>query len=295
MEHKSVKSDRGVIHYWMQGNFKECIVFTHGLTMDHNMFNEQMKYFGEKYKVISWDVPLHGESRPYENFNFRNVVDDLDLIFKTEGINSVHLVGLSMGGYIIQEYALTYPQKVVTITAIGTNPFGHEYYSRFERWAISNIALLAGWYPYKLLVKAIAKNSSKTEHTKKLALDTLSRMTKREIIYSMDTVYKELLKRKERNHFNVPVLIMYADSEIGNVKKHSNRWAKNENYLLKVISNAAHMSNMDNPEEFNRILDEFLKKHRIILHITEDTRFRFAPPKLPSLRYGNFLYPRNVT
>jgi hypothetical protein len=30
------------------------------------------------------------------------------------------------------------------------------------------------------------------------------------------------------------------------------------------------------------------------LHLTEDTRLRFASPKLPSLRYGNFLYPRNV-
>lgn len=261
MEHKSVKSNRGVIHYWTQGDSKECIIFTHGMTMDHKMFSAQMKYFSKKYKVISWDVPLHGESKPYDDFNFKNIVNDLELILKTEGINSVHLVGQSMGGYIIQEYALTYPQKVLTITAVDSNPFGHEYYSRFEKWAMLNMGLLTSWYPYKLLINSIAKVSSKTEYTKKLAIDALSGMTKREIIYLMNTVYKELLNRIERNHFNMPVLIVYGDSDrTGNVKKYSDRWAQNENYTLEVIINASHNSNVDNPEEFNKILDAFIEK-----------------------------------
>lgn len=68
MEHKEIPGKRGTIHYWIDGQSESCIVFTHGATMDHGLFQFQMEYFAQPHTVNSWDVPLHGRSRLYEGF-----------------------------------------------------------------------------------------------------------------------------------------------------------------------------------------------------------------------------------
>jgi cephalosporin-C deacetylase-like acetyl esterase len=59
VEHKSVKSERGITHYWINRNGDEkarCIVFTHGLTANHMMFEKQVEYFSDEYTVIAWAI-----------------------------------------------------------------------------------------------------------------------------------------------------------------------------------------------------------------------------------------------
>ena len=76
-EHKQIESKNGVVHYWIDRNANndaKWIVFTHGLTANHSMFEKQVKYFAIKYSVITWDVPLHGLSRPYHDFSYNQKI-----------------------------------------------------------------------------------------------------------------------------------------------------------------------------------------------------------------------------
>ena len=73
MEHKTILGVGGTVHYWISrpcGMPKGTIVFTHGLTANHTMFEKQVSYFTDKYTIILWDVPMHGLSRPYQNFSY---------------------------------------------------------------------------------------------------------------------------------------------------------------------------------------------------------------------------------
>lgn len=59
MKHKSVKSEHGTTHYWINkitDKNARCIVFTHGLTANHMMFEKQVEYFSDKYTVITWGI-----------------------------------------------------------------------------------------------------------------------------------------------------------------------------------------------------------------------------------------------
>lgn len=74
MEHKTVHGIGGEVHYWISRvihRTNEAIVFTHGLTADHTMYEKQIEYFRNEYTVIVWDVPMHGLSMPYQNFFLR--------------------------------------------------------------------------------------------------------------------------------------------------------------------------------------------------------------------------------
>lgn len=258
---KVYESSRGKVHYWIEGDSKHTIVFIHGMTMDHEMFFEQVAYFSKHYQVIVWDVPLHGLSRPYKDFSLKHVAEDLNGILKSEDVDAVHLVGQSMGGYIVQEYAVLYPEKVKSISIVDSNPFGAEYYSYFERKIALKAGSLTKLYPYKSLINGIAKNSCYSDHARKQALETLKKLTKDEIIDLMDKVYTDMFSRHERHHHDMPVQIIYGEyDKTGFVKKYSKMWAEKEAYDLVEIKDAGHNSNVDNPEAFNDVLEQFLER-----------------------------------
>ena len=264
MKQKNIKSKNGTIYYWIGGSKKKdasCIVFNHGMTADHTMFDKQIEFFSEKYKMITWDIPLHGESRPYESFSYVNVAKELNNILKNEEINKVILVGQSMGGYICQEFAIHYPEKVKSFIAVDTNPFGHFYYAKWERFLLTKVGSMSSWFPYSILAKSIAKGSTKTEYAYNNLYTSISKLSKKEIIFIMDMAYGGFLERKEIVEFDFPVLLIVGDSDnTGYVKKYNKMWSKQMGYPLREITNAAHNSNVDNYDEFNAIVAEFLSE-----------------------------------
>lgn len=56
----------GVIHYWVNiaPADRPSLVFLPGLTADHRLFDKQLSAFSDRYRVLVWDAPEHGASRP---------------------------------------------------------------------------------------------------------------------------------------------------------------------------------------------------------------------------------------
>jgi pimeloyl-ACP methyl ester carboxylesterase len=260
MQHKTIAGRHGAIHYWTQGNAPGCILFTHGATMDHGLFQYQIEPLSQQFTVISWDAPAHGLSRLYPNFSLQNAAHEIAAILEAEGIAKAHLVGQSMGGYISQIAAVEYPQKVQSITAIGSSPIQLAYYSRMDQWLLSLTPAILNFYPYGMLIQTIGKQIAISVPAQKYAYETLQKFTKSEIAHIMDQVYQGLLQY-DHAQLACPILITYGDRDrTGKVQAYCNRWAAQEKRPLSIIPHAAHNANMDNPQAFNRILQEFLSK-----------------------------------
>jgi len=262
MEHKSVKSERGTTHYWINRNANEntrCIVFTHGLTANHMMFEKQVEYFSSKYTVITWDVPLHGESRPYTNFSYENTAIELKTILDSENIGQVILVGMSMGGYPSQEFAIQYPDKLSAFIALDTTPLGLCYYSALDRWWLKQVEPMAKWFTDKMLRNSMAKSVSKTQYAYDMMLKMLEPLSKADIVEQMGIAYGRVFDRKESVHFNFPVLILIGQyDKTGKVKQYCEAWSKKEGYPLHIIKGAAHFSNADNYDDVNKEISDFI-------------------------------------
>lgn len=58
---KRFKTKYGDIAYWINDNCsqKYTLVFLHGLTADHTLFEKQIAYFYKDFKVLCWDAPAH--------------------------------------------------------------------------------------------------------------------------------------------------------------------------------------------------------------------------------------------
>lgn len=243
MEHKRIKSANGEVHYWIKRNENAdagCIVFTHGMTAGHTMYEKQFEYFEDNYTIVAWDVPMHGLSMPYKDFSFRQAAVELNNILENEDIKRVVLVGMSMGGYPSQMFASMYPEKVAGFVALDTTPFGKRYYSKTDLWWLKRVGDMAGWYPDKMI-------------------EIMKPFTKAQIIEQMDAAYKNFVIENIDVEFNFPVLILLADGDtIGKVSQYCRAWSEHTGYPLHIIENAAHFSNGDNPEQVNRKIEEFV-------------------------------------
>ena len=88
MIQKQFDTENGNIVYWVNNCSKKdyALVFLHGLTADHTLFEKQVSYFKERFKILCWDAPAHGKSRPYLNFSYYGAVKQLKDILEKEQI-----------------------------------------------------------------------------------------------------------------------------------------------------------------------------------------------------------------
>lgn len=263
MQDKLLATTRGSVAYWINRHENpkaKCLVFTHGLTADHSMFEKQLAYFEPSYTVITWDVPLHGQSRPYTNFSYENCAEDLLGILKQEAISKVILVGMSMGGYPSQEFAFHYPEMVEGFVALDTTPFGTGYYSKSDLWWLRQAAPLARLFPESVLRNSMAKSVAKTKYAYDKMVEMLKPLTKAQIIEQMDIAYGVFTKENKNVNFLFPVLILLGEFDTtGKVKQYCQEWSKKTGNPLHIIKNAAHFSNGDNPEQVNAEIQGFIK------------------------------------
>jgi len=121
IEHKTLEQDGYEIHYYVSGKKdKDLIVFLHPAFSDHGAFNQQIDFFSKYFRVITIDLIGHGLSKVNKSKDKIDAsIKHIDEIMKVEGFENAHLVGVSMGSLISQYFALKYPEKTKSLTALG--------------------------------------------------------------------------------------------------------------------------------------------------------------------------------
>ncbi|WP_286808602.1 alpha/beta hydrolase [Acetobacterium sp. MES1] len=268
MLEKIITSPRGTVFYWIarhQDPQATCLVFTHGLTANHRMFDHQVASFRKHYTVISWDLPLHGASRPYTDFSFHHAAADLDAILNHEKIPAAVLIGQSLGGYACQQYALDFPDKVLAFVGVDTSPFGPSYYSRSDRFWVRQVEWLSRCYPHDKLVTAIAKGATHTKRGFDNMMAMLAPYGKAELCRIMGTAYTSFLRENCDTAFDFPVLLTLGEYDrFGKVPQYNWAWTAKTGYPLKIIPGAGHNANVDNPVVFNAVVEDFLDSHQLL-------------------------------
>lgn len=236
------------------------MVFLHGLSADHTLFDKQVAHFAARCTLILWDAPAHALSRPYEDFSYANLAKDLKEILDAEGISKAVFVGQSMGGYVTQAFIKRYPEYVSAFIGIDTCPFGEKYYSRSDMWWLRQIEWMYRLFPHKLLTESVAKTCTRTEYAQDNMRKALAFYSKDELCRLTGRGYTAFLEENSAMKIACPVLIIVGRQDrTGKVLQYCREWQRSEGYELVYIENAAHNSNADNPDAVNAAIDVFLK------------------------------------
>jgi pimeloyl-ACP methyl ester carboxylesterase len=114
-------SDGVPIHYSVAGKGEPALVFVHCWGCNRNFWENQVAEFSKTHRVVTIDLPGHGESGlGRKNWSIESYGDDVKTVVTKLDLKRVVLVGSSMGGPISVEAAKRMPERVVGIVPVDT-------------------------------------------------------------------------------------------------------------------------------------------------------------------------------
>lgn len=254
MQNGVVHHNNGQLIYETNGS-GEPIIFVHGFGLDRTMWRPQVEFFARKYQVVTYDVRGFGESslpdRPYSH------AADLKALIDHLGLKGAHIVGLSMGGRIAINFALTYPGMVRSLTLMDTALDG---YASDVDWNVH--AKIQGiekakqnWLQHDLF--ATVREQAHLTDSLQVIIDRYSgwHWLNNDIYAAVSTDACNRL-----DEIRVPTLILVGQHDLSYFCRIadllSDRIAKAQKI---VVPNVGHMINLEAPSEVNRHVAEFFE------------------------------------
>ncbi len=239
------------------------IIFIHGFPLNKSMWDKQADYFKENYRVITYDIRGHGSSDAGSDiFLIEIFVNDLFGLMDKLELDKVFLCGLSMGGYIALKAIEKHPHRFEALILCDTQCTDDTSEAKENRMkTIENIKENG---PHQFAEESL-KNLFAVESfsTKKREIAAVREMIMNTNQQSLCNTLHALAERKETcsklQGINVPVLIMVGiEDKITPPAAARVMHEKIPNSILAIIEHAGHLTNMENPVEFNNQLEKFL-------------------------------------
>ena len=261
LQEKKISSQHWPTYYWVSETQSDItLVFLPGLTADHTLFESQISCFQDDFRIIVWDCPGHGKSRPYDEFTYENVTTELHSILTAENVDTAVFIGQSLGGMIAQFYIDRYPEKAAGFVSVDSVPFG-DYYSRSDMFWLSQLERMCRMFPDKTLRSSMARMCGATRSARNRMMQILSVYTKKELCHLMYIGEAAFIPENKCIELPCPGILLLGEKDrVGKVASYTKAWAKRTGYPIIKIPGAAHNSNDDRPELVNQIISDFLVK-----------------------------------
>ncbi|OLS16728.1 MAG: 3-oxoadipate enol-lactonase 2 [Candidatus Heimdallarchaeota archaeon LC_3] len=109
------------------------LVLIEGIWQDSWMWFRQIPDFSKKYRCIVFDNRGIGRtSKPDSPYSIKMMVDDILALLNELNVPKAHILGVSFGGFIAQQFAISYPEKTISLI-IATSHFGGKNYIQMEK------------------------------------------------------------------------------------------------------------------------------------------------------------------
>jgi 3-oxoadipate enol-lactonase len=250
------------INYEIEGD-GPVVTFSHSLACNLSMWDEQARALKGRYRVLRFDTRGHGQSgAPAGAYSLEQLSDDLKALLDGLGIPATHFVGLSMGGMIGQVFALKHPAMVQSlvlcdttsrypaaaapiwedrIKAVGAKGMEPMVAPTLERWFTA---------PFRARRRDLMER-----------VGTMIRSTPAPGYIGCCHAIPKINVTERLRDVRCPALVIVGEEDPGTpVEMARDIHAALPAAELAILSRASHLSNLEQPEEFNRVLGGFLDK-----------------------------------
>jgi 3-oxoadipate enol-lactonase len=239
------------------------VVLVHSLGTGLDLWDPQMAAFGDKYRVLRYDMRGHGGSAaPPGPYTMGNLADDLIGLLNHFAIARAHVVGISLGALTALEVAIRQPPEILSIAVCDSRAdmpadFAKAIDDRNRLIREKGMAAIADAMAERWLTQATIKNRPViAEKVKKMVLATSV-----EGFVGCSEAIKTAGLMERIGAIRLPALFVAADQDAGlPIEVMRAMQAKVPGSGFAVIPAASHLSNLEQPEIFNAILLQHLKR-----------------------------------
>ena len=252
-------------YYEDTGKGDKTIVFAHGLLWSCRMFDDQIHYFKDNYRVIAFDFRGQGKTAiSKDGYDFETLTSDVISLLDAINVNNVHFAGLSMGGMIGMRLASRFPEKFRSLIVLETSPDAEspEAIKKYNK-----LNFVAKWFGLRLVAGSVMKimfsksfledkaNKKKKQYWKKQLLSN----RRRGITKAVNGVIGREDFSSELQNISCPTLIIVGEEDIATPPQHAEKIKESINgSTLVYIPKAGHSSTIEQPDLVNKTIENFL-------------------------------------
>jgi 3-oxoadipate enol-lactonase len=242
------------------------VVLSHAALGDRRMWGPQLSPLAERYRVIRYDARGFGlttsEGGPFDRSeDLRTLLDALD-------VERAHLVGASLGGRVSIDFALAHPDRVLSLILVGSVVQGFEF---------TDPRVLASWEEEEAAWEAhdeerLVANEMRTWLAGRgrdlQEVDADVRDLVRDMLLDSYRLPEPGEERRPEpaavgrlGEISAPTLVLVGDRDAEDVIRIADLLAAEiPGAIKRVIADAAHAPSLERPEEFNRLVLDFLAR-----------------------------------
>jgi pimeloyl-ACP methyl ester carboxylesterase len=243
------------------------LIFVHSFPLSGKMWDMQVEYFKDKYRIITYDIRGLGESSTKDNvYSMEKFVNDFFHILNNLKIKKINACGLSMGGYILLRAVLKDHERFNSIILVNTKA-GKDDDEVILKRSSAVIKIKSGGreaYLQKLLPKLISSDNPDAEKSIK---EIVSENSDEGICGNLLALSTRTNTLEKLSELDTPLLLLSATEDMINSDKeadiifnHLKENRKPASYTTMIkMKDCGHLCSLEKPFEFNRIVDWFLK------------------------------------
>ena len=240
-----------------------AVVLLHGYPFNRSMWREQTEALSASYRVITPDLRGHGETTATdEPATMDEMARDVAALMDELNIHRAAVGGLSMGGYVALAFYRRFPLRVRALILADTRSQADTEEARRTREQQARKALKEGMSGIveTSLPKALAPATIKERPKVVARVREMIRKTRPE---GAAAALRGMAARIDQSDFLpsifAPTLIIVgSEDELTPVRDAEFMRREIRGSRLEIIDGAAHVSNIENPAQFNRALKSFL-------------------------------------
>ena len=239
------------------------LLLVHGFPLDHTMWNAQSDALSGQYRVVAPDLRGFGESAVTGPYTMSQFADDLIALLDQLDIENPVIGGMSMGGYVLLNLLERYPGRAAGALFLMTRAGADDEEGRARRTRLAHEVQERG----PGIVAEAFESLLFTPETLQNRPDLVEQVRSWMVSTNPHGLEGALLAMRDRKDFNpdlplldVPSLVVAGEKDqivsldVAQDMKHALPRAD-----FCIVPKAGHLANMENPNEFNRCLVDFLE------------------------------------
>ncbi len=239
------------------------LAFSHSLACSTRMWDGQAEAFKDRFRVLLYDTRGHGQSAaPAGPYTLEQLADDLRALLRHLGIEQLHYVGLSMGGMIGQTFAVKYPGILRSLALADTT-------CRYPAEAVAawderiRVVSSQGMQPLvqSTLERWFTEGFRKREPQAVAKISGLIASTPPAGYAGCCAAIPKINLTARLKEITCPALVLCGDKDPATPPAMAREIHENlPGSKLVLIPDAAHLANVEQPQAFNRALEDFLPR-----------------------------------
>lgn len=253
-------------YYESHGNplAKETIVFSHGLLWSGKMFWKQVDFFKDRYRIITYDHRGQGKSSVTNGgYDMDQLYLDAVALIENLHLGKVHFAGLSMGGFVGLRLSARRPDLLHSLILVETSaekePATFKYSLLVNIVKTFGVKIVTGPVMKIMFGTKFLRDNNRIEE-KSFWVKELQKNTKK-VVRAVNGVITRKGVEAELKNILCPVLILVGTQDKAAIPARAEFIHQHiPHSQMQYIEGAGHSSSIEEPEQVNLHIEEFLNK-----------------------------------